>query len=171
MPRTLADGKTKFTVLLIEPNNPDAPTAAELNAGIDASPTILTSDFGWGATDSEKVAEKALSEANNANAIGAGNYTAGFSLWRLFDAVTGAPDTANEDLWVALQERGVTFWGYARETGKESAEAWATGDEIFLGAEAINDTPQPPSDRGGFIKRRIPIEIQRAYDNIVVAAT
>lgn len=171
MPRSLADGKLRFVILDEAPVNPEAPTAAELNAGIYASPNILTSDFAWGATDSEKVAEKALNEANNANAIGAGNYSAAASIWRLFVAGTGAPDTAAEDLWAMLEEKGTTLWGYARETGKDADAVFATGDEIYLGAEFVTDTPQPPSDRGGFIKRRVPFEIQRAWDNIVVAAT
>lgn len=171
MPRSLAAGKTKVTVLDTAPANPDAPTALELNAGEQASPRILDSDFSFGATDSEKVNEKALSEDNNANAIGAGNYTAGMSIFRLFDAITGAPDTVSETLWALLSAKGTTLWIYARETGKPSDDAWATGDEIYLGAEVVTDTPQPPSDRGGFIKRRVPMEVQVAWDNIEVAAT
>lgn len=171
MPRSLADGKLRFVVLDEEPANPDAPTALELNAGVYASPAILTSDFAWGATDSEKVAEKALNEANNANAIAAGNYSAAASIWRKFVTGTGAPDTVNEELWALLSEKGTTLWGYARETGLDADAVFATGHEIYLGAEFITDTPQPPSDRGGFIKRRVPFEIQRAWDNIVVAAT
>lgn len=170
MPRSLADGKTKVTVLTEAPADPEAPTDDELNAGIQAAPAILTSDFAFGATDSEKVAEKALNEANNANAIGAGNYTAAFSIWRLFNATTGAPDTVNETLWAAVKDKGTTLWVYARETGKDSDDVWVAADEIYLGAEVVTDTPQPPTDRGGFIKRRVVMEVQRAWDNIVVAA-
>ena len=42
MPRSLADGHIKFTILLTKPANPAQPTAAELAAGIDASCNILS---------------------------------------------------------------------------------------------------------------------------------
>lgn len=170
MPRSLADGHTKVTILLDAPANPAAPTVAELNAGIDASCNIMASDFAFGATDSDKVAEKALCVVNNANALGASNYTAGMTVFRYWDAVTKAADATADEVFDATREKGTTLWVYARETAKLSTEAWAATDEIYLGAEVLTDTPQPPSDRGGFIKRRVPMEVQAAYDDIAVAA-
>ena len=168
MARVLADGKTKFTILVTAPSNPAAPTAAELNAGIDLSCDILASDFSWTATDSDKVAEKALCDTGNSNAIGAGNYSAGLTLWRKF-LTAGGPDTANETGWAALSEKGAEVYGYARETDKDSTEAWEAADEIYLGGSVVTDTAQR-TDGTGFITRRIPLEPQRMYDNIVVAA-
>lgn len=170
MPRSLADGKTKFTILTTKPADPAAPTAAELNGGIDLSCNVLASDFTWGAADSDKVAEKALCVENNANALGASNFQAGFTIFRFFDATTGAPDTTPDAGFAAVKVRGTTIWGYARRTGKKATEAWATSDEIFFGAEAITDSPQPPSDLGGFIKYRIPLEVQSGYPFIEVAS-
>ncbi|WP_372699419.1 hypothetical protein [Arthrobacter sp. JSM 101049] len=167
--RVLADGKTKFTILITEPADPGAPTVTELLAGIDVQDDVLTSDFNWTATDSEKIAEKALSAKNNANAIGSGNYTAGLTLWRKYDPSTGAPDMANEPGWEAVKEKGTELWCYARESGKDPDVPWAEMDEIYLGGHVINDTPQKV-DGTGFIKRRIPLEPQTMYDNIVVAA-
>ena len=149
MARVLADGKTKFTILTTAPANPAAPTATELNAGIDLSCDILASDFNWTATDSDKVSEPALCDANNSNAIGKGNHTTGVTLWRKF--------LTSE------------VYGYARETDKDSTEPWAASDEIYLGGLVQTDTPQR-TDGTGFIKRRIPMEPQRMYDNITVAA-
>lgn len=168
MARVLADGKTKFTILTTAPVNPAAPTATELNAGIDLSCDILTSDFTWTATDSDKIAEKALCDKGNSNAIGAGNYSAGVTLWRKY-ATAGGPDAAAETGWAALLEKGSEVYGYARESDKDSTEAWASGDEIYLGGLVATDTPQR-TDGTGFIKRRVPMEPQRMYDNIVVAA-
>lgn len=168
MPRVLADGKTKFTILTTKPADPGAPTATELNAGIDLSCNVLTSDFNWSATDSDKIAEKALCDVGNSNAIGASNYTTGFTLWRYFLTAGGA-DTAADAGFTAVKEKGTTLWAYARETDKDSTEDWAAGDDIYLGGEVINDTPQR-LDGTGFIKRRIPLEAQRMYDNIEVAA-
>ena len=168
MARVLADGKTKFTILVTKPVNPAAPTATELNAGIDLSCDILTSDFTWGATDSDKIAEKALCDSGNSNAIGASNFAAGFTLWRKF-ATAGGFDEATELGWAAVKSKGATLYGYARQMDKDSTAAWAAEDEIYLGAEFITDTPQR-TDGTGFIKYRIPAEVQRGYPFIEVAA-
>ena len=166
--RVLADGKTKFTVLTTKPVNPAAPTSTELNAGIDLSQDVLSSDFTFGAVDSDKIAEKALGDEGNANAIGASNYQAGFTLWRKF-ATAGGFDDAAETGWAALKEKGTTLWAYARQMDKDASETWAATDEIYLGAELITDTPQR-TDGTGFIKYRIPAEVQRGYPFVEVAA-
>lgn len=170
MPRSLADGKIKFTILTDEPVDPAHPTVTELNAGIDASCAILSSDFTWTATDSDKVSEKALCEDENAEALGAGNYSLGITPFRYFDETTKNSDTTEDEVWTALKAKGTRFWGYARETAKKSTDPWVAADEIYLGAEVLTDTPQKPSDQGGYTKRRIPLVLQKAYDNILAAA-
>jgi len=167
--RTLSDGKTKFTVLTTKPVNPAQPLLTELTAGIDISCDILTSDFTWSAGDSEKIAEKALCDKNNSNALGAGNFTAGVTLWRKFDAVTGAPSPTDEPGWAALNTKGTEVWCYARETGKDSTDPWAAADEIYLGGSVLTDSPQR-TDGTGFIKRRIPMEPQSMFENITVGS-
>jgi hypothetical protein len=52
---------------------------------------------------------------------------------------------------------------------KDATAVWAATDEIYLGAEFITDTPQR-TDGTGFIKFRVPVEIQRGYPFIEVAA-
>lgn len=171
MPRSLADGKTKFTILTTKPADPAKPTAAELNAGVDASCNLMASDFLWGATDSDKVAEKALCVENNANSLGASNYQVGVTPFRYFDSATGASATdEGDDVFQALKTKGTTLYGYARKTSKKSTEPWAATDEIYLGGEFLTDEPQPPSDLGGFVKWRVPGEMQAAWPFITVAA-
>ncbi len=170
MPRSLADGKTKFTLLTTKPANPAAPTAAELNAGIQADPNVLASDFVFGATDSDTVGEKSLRDKNNANALGASNYQAGATFFRYFDETTGAIDPTEDVAFAAVKEKGALLWAYARKSGKDAAEDWAAEDEIYLGAEVITDEPQPPSDLGGYIKFRVPMQVQVAYPFIAAAA-
>jgi hypothetical protein len=166
--RVLAEGKTKFSILTTKPVNPAAPTATELNAGIDLSQDVLSSDFTFGAVDSDKIAEKALGDEGNANAIGASNYQAGFTLWRKF-ATAGGFDDAAETGWAALKEKGATVWAYARQMDKDASEPWAATDEIYLGAELTTDTPQR-TDGTGFVKYRIACEPQRGWPFIEVAA-
>lgn len=170
MPRSLAEGHTKVAILTTKPAIPTAPTVTELNAGIDAACAILSSDFQFGATDSEKVGEKALCVENNANALGAGNYQATMTPFRYFDATTKNADATADAVFQALKLKGTTLWVYARETAKKSTDAWAAADEIYLGAEILTDTPQPPQDRGGYVKRKVPMEVQTAWDNITAAA-
>lgn len=169
MPRTLANAKTKFTILTEEPVDWLAPTATELNAGIDASDRIMDSDFNFGATDSEKVAEKTLADENNANAISSGNYQAAFTAFRFHDATTGAPDPTGDVVHDACKVKGTELWLYGRRTGKKSTAAWAADDEIFLAAHVITDNLQPPGDLGGYIKERVPTEVQDAAAFIEVA--
>lgn len=169
MPRSLADGHIKLTILTTPPANPAAPTATELNAGIDISCDVLASDFTWSATDSDKVAEKALCTTNNANAIGAGNYQAGVTIFRMFDETTKNADLTEDAGYAALKEKGTTVYGYARETAKLSTETWAAADEIYLGLVVLTDSPQRVGD-GGYVKRRIPMEPQRGWEDIAVAA-
>jgi hypothetical protein len=170
MPRSLADGKTKFTLLTTKPADPENPTVTELNAGLHFEKNVLASDFLWGATDSDKVAEKALETENNANALGASNFQAGFTVFRYFDATTGAPDPTEDAKFAAVRAKGTELWGYSRKTGKKAGLPWGDDDEIYLGAYIVTDEPQPPSDLGGYIKYRVPAEVQEAWPWISAAA-
>jgi hypothetical protein len=168
MPKSLADGHIKLAVLTTAPANPAAPTAAELAAGINAACAILASDFALTATDSDKIAERALCELNNVNSLGASNYSAGLTIFRYFNGSSlGTADTTADVLFTAAKTKGTSLWLYPRKTGKLESAAWAATDELYLGAEVLTDTPQ--EQQGGFIKFRVPLEVQKAYPFIAVA--
>jgi hypothetical protein len=169
MPKSLADGHIKIAILTTAPANIAAPTVGELNAGIQAASRILASDWLWTPADSDKVAEKAVSDINNVNALGASNFSAGMTIFRYFDAGTGVADAVEDALFTATKTKGSTLYIYQRKTGKLETAAWATGDEISLGGAVITDLPQEPSDAGGYIKKRIPLEPQQMFPNIAVA--
>ena len=162
MPKSLADGHIKFTILTTKPADPASPTVTELAAGIDMECNILASDFTWSAADSDKIAEKALCDLSNKNALGSDNFTAGFTVFRKFDAATGAVDEAEDDAFQVAKVKGTTLWGYARQDGKVATDPWVAGDEIWLGQELLTDTPQTVTG-GGYIKARIPAESQAGY--------
>jgi hypothetical protein len=166
--KSLADGHRKVSILTAAPSNPLAPTVAELNAGIDATARILAADWTFGAADSDKVQEKSLADINNVNALGASNFAAGMTIFRYFDTVTGAPDATGDALWTATKTKGATLYVYERESGKVATTAWATAD-IAFGMQVLTDEPQKPSDTGGYIKRRVPMEPQTAYGLVSVA--
>lgn len=167
--KTLADGRLKLAVLTTAPANIAAPTAAELNGGIDASAKVLVSDFTFSPTDSDKVAERSLVDINNVNAIAASNFQAGITIWRYFNSGTGVADPTDDALWTAVKTKGTTLYLYARRIGKLGTATWASGDEIFLGGSVLTDNPQLPSDLGGQIKVRIPMEPQQMFPNITAA--
>lgn len=170
MPRSLADGHEKIAVLIEEPNNPDAPTVTELNAGIDAACAIMASGWTFGPTDSESFAEPAVCDLDNPETYGRSNGTFSASLFRYFATATpGQADAVPDALFAALKTKGSRVWVYARKTAKESTEAWAVDDEIRYGAEVLTDTPQD-SEPGGFIKRIVPGKIQKSWPDIEVAA-
>lgn len=173
MPTSLADGRTKVAILSVKPADPYAPTVAELEAGIDASCRILSSDYNVGATDSETVDEKPLCVEGNAIALGASNANIEFTPFRYFDETGKAEATDGDEIgdavFQATKTKGTRLWLYQRETSKKSTEAWAEGDEVD-GFEFLTDNPQQ-MDRTGYIKRKIRGAFQDLWLNGEVAAS
>lgn len=168
MPKSLADGKIKLAILSAKPANPASVTVAELTAGLDASSRILSSDYTLGPVDSDKVAEKPLSQEGNSNAMGPSNYQAGVTPFRYFNG-SGASEAVEDAVYQALKTKGARVWLVERQTSKKSTDAWAASDEIDV-FEVITDNPQKPSDMGGYIKRRVPMEVQDAWIGGAVSA-
>lgn len=166
--RSLAEGHKKLTICVTKPANVLQPTVSELNAAIDASCAILDSDFTWTAQDSDKTQEKAICTTNNANALGASNFSLGLTLFRYFDTTTKNPDATADAAFVALAVKGTTVWAYLRNNAKLSTAAWAAADVMELGGEAIVDAFQSPGN-DGFIKHRVPFEAQNMVQNIILA--
>lgn len=169
MARVLADEHIKLTVLTTKPADVEAPTATELNAGIDASCLVFADDYTWTATNSERVGERAICEGSASESPGIGNYDLGITAWRWYDPETGEIDATADELFAALKEKGTVVWVYERRSGKRYSEDWAAADEIHLGGEVTTDTPQATSNTG-FIKYRIPLMSGQMVDFGAVAA-
>lgn len=166
--RVLADGKIKFTILTAAPADPASPTAAELNAGIDASCKVALDGYQWSPGDSETINDAELCSSTNAETLGRDTANCAFKLYRYFlDA--GGIDATADALFAAVKEKGTTLWGYNRVSDKEYSEAWATGDEIILGAEFVTDWPQLDAP-SGWIKLTVPCKPQKTYPHIEVGA-
>lgn len=129
----------------------------------------LFDNFVAGPVDSDKVNERALADAGNADSFGASNFQLAFTLWRYWLAAGGV-DTSADAAFAALKVKGATLWGYVRRTDKLASAAWAAADEIAFGCEFTNDNPQTP-DGGGWIKYRIPCAVQRGWTFQPVAAS
>lgn len=169
MPRVLADGKTKLAFLTERPANPAAPTASELEAGIDMSCAILSSDFEFTAAASDTRDSKTLCQTGNAQRPGLSNHTANLTIYRFWKE-EGGSDAEGEDAgFEAVKVKSTPIWAYARKTEKFSDEPWEAGDEIYMGGEFLSDTPaQGALDDD--INVRTPLLPQRVYDYIAVGS-
>ena len=151
---TLADGRTKLTILTTEPDNPAAVDLAELAAGLPAGDWINKPDFKMSPTSSDTVPDQPISQAGNAVTFGNSNFEASATVLRDL-ATTGQPEIAGDLVWGALKTKGARVWLIRRE-GPLEAVAWADGDE-YDWAEVITDELQPSTDRGGYVKRIVPL--------------
>ena len=167
MPKTLADARTRISIMTVKPANPRAATVAELTAGIDGSCRVLKDDYRMSAVASDTVPDTELCSEGNAVTFGASNYEASITPFWYLDE-DGKSDALEDVVYQALKEKGTTVWIAERE-GPRYDEAWAAGDTYEL-YEVVTDNPQKPSTRGGYIKRTIPLGVQRAYLDGVVAA-
>ncbi|MCP3426028.1 hypothetical protein NBM05_08435 [Rothia sp. AR01] len=167
-PKTLADAKIRLTYCTYL-SDPENPTIAELNAGIDLSQRVLKADYRLSATASETVDDQAaLSDESNPVVLGPSNYEGLISIFRWFDPThLGRHDTLGDIAFQALKDKGTGGYMVARETGKRFDAAWEATDEVDV-YEILTDTPQKPTDNGGFIRRTVPLNPQRAWQNRAV---
>ena len=152
MPKSLADGKIKLTLFTAPLEDFDA---AALNTGVDIECNILKSDFRLSATTSETVDDTELCADGNAVVFGASNYEGNMTVFRYFKS-DGSVDAAADTLWAAAKEKGSHLYLAMRENGRDHEAEWINGDEGEYW-HVITDEPQMPSDRGGYIKRTIPL--------------
>lgn len=166
MPKTLADGRLKLVAMTTKPANPEAVTVAEATAGIDLSCRILKSDYRLSATGSDTVPDSELCSTGNAVSFGASNYEGSVTPFRYLTP-EGLADAANDVAWDTLREKGTTLWLLERE-GPEYDVTLANPHEYEL-FEIVTDEPQKPGDRAGFIKRVVPLGVQRHWRGVIAA--
>jgi hypothetical protein len=167
MPKTLADATIRLAILTTEPANMSAITVTELNAGIDASCRVLKSDYRMSPTASDTVADTELCSEGNAVTYGASNYEASLTpFWYLDEQ--GKSDMTEDVVYQALREKGTRVWLVQRQ-GPKYTQPWAVAD-VYDCFEVVTDNPQQPSDMSGYIKRTVPLGVQRAVLGQPVAA-
>ena len=164
--RTLADGRTRLIALTTKPANPEAVTAAEANAGIHLECRILKSDYRLSPTASDTLDEADLCKTGNAVTWGSSTYEGSVTPFRELTEA-GLADPTNDVAWETLTDKGTMLWLLESE-GKKHTEAFVAGDPYDL-FEVITDNPQKPGDRGGYIKRVVPLGVQDAWLNLQIA--
>jgi hypothetical protein len=157
MPKRLRDGNIK---LAFAPTIADiqAPTVAELTAGVDLSCATL-SDYTLGPSGSDTVNEKPVCSSSNVNTYGASNYEASMTFFRFLDATTFASDVDEDLPWDTFTGKGLH--GYLVErAGKPSSTPWTADDPVRV-FEVITDDPQDQNGvTGGFLKFVQPFSVQ-----------
>jgi hypothetical protein len=173
MPRSLADGHIKLSIMSTKPADPLAPTTTELAAGIDAAQRILSSDFKLGPVASDTVDEKDLSQEGNVKVLTTSNYEANLTPFRYFDTATGVAEVGTggeigDNVFQALKAKGSRVWVAKRFTSKKSTEAWAATDEVEV-YELVTDNASD-AEATGYIKKNVPVSVENAWLNGTVAA-
>ena len=162
--RTLADGNLKIALLTTKPANPAAITLTELMAGQEAAEHLAKSTTRFSPTASETIADGRVSDKGNPNSLGGSNYEANLGVFWLLDQDGKYVASANL-VYEAVREKGALVWFVLRE-GPDEAVDWAEGDDYEV-YEVISDNPQRPSENTGYVKRIVPLQVQRRVEGKV----
>lgn len=170
-PRTFADQHRKITVLTAPPTEPiGALTVATLEAGIDASCRVTQEGTRFAATASETLSQPAVCEPSSASVPARSNFEASMGVFRYFDETNpGAADPEADVLFQAVKHKGTPVYVVERLSGKDWDEEWATGDEYSVFAVTTDNWQRQSDPHAGYIHVTIPLTVQDAELNGVVA--
>ena len=176
MPRSLASGRRRVSILSVAPADLAKPTKAELDAGIMASCRILASGYTMGPGTSDTVDEATLCDEQTPKTPTNATWEDGeMTIFRYFDAqgkaetgAAGTPADIGDRVFQAMKIRGTTLWVYDRFTSKKATEEWAEGDEC-RGFEVVTDAWNT-GENEGWIKAVVPMLVQKGEINAVVSA-
>jgi len=158
MPFTAADASEKVTALQTKPADLEALTVTELSTGLDIQDHILKSDFRLSPTASATHNDTPLGAKGTHTNFAEGTAEGTITPFRDLDE-TGrpVPDSDTEAVFDLVKEKGSELWIAVRK-GPDPDEPWAAGDEYSV-YHVTTDTPQDPSDRGGWIKYVVPLGV------------
>ncbi len=167
MPLLLADARTRLTALTEKPANLSAITLAELAAGVELAGRVFKNGTRLSPTGSDTLNEPLLNAEGNSVVYGASNYEAAIVVAR-FLTTAGLADPTNDIAWDTFRAKGTHLWLVERE-GPHESETWAAAQpyEVY---HVITDNPQKPTERTGYVKRTVPLGVQTAVLDGVVAA-
>lgn len=173
MPKSLAEGREKWSILSTIPANPEAVTLAEAEAGLDISCALASADSRISAAASATFSDPAICDEIAVQMFGQSNYEGQAAPFRYFTEMgqseVDTDGAVRDEAWQALKEKATRGYMLLRRTSKRSREAFAAGDEYFL-YEFETDTPQSPSDRSSHMKYIVPLSIQNAWTGEIATA-
>jgi hypothetical protein len=168
MPRSLAIGAVKLTVLTTAPTVPGALSlATDLTGAKDVSDNILKSSYTLGATGADKVNEPSLAATTNSSVPGMSNYNADIEFFRYLDEEGKSVPT--EDVpFTLFTGKGIRVWLVERK-GPPSKTDLAAADVVDV-YEVLTDDPRPPKDYASYLKFGQLFHVQNVWNRVVIAA-
>ncbi len=170
MPRSLAIGAVKLTVLTVKPTVTGALSlATDLAAANakDVSDNILKSSYTLGATGADKVNEPSLAAVTNSSVPGMSNYNGDMEFFRYLDP-TGKSVPAEDVPFTLFTGKGIRVWLVERK-GPQSTAALAIADVVDV-YEVLTDDPRPPKDYASYLKFGQLFHIQNVWNRVAIAA-
>lgn len=143
MSKLTSNGNVKVAwILEADLANPAAPTPAELNDdAIDISAAIAFDGYELGASDSDDLDDRALTDLGNAVTRGFASYSA--TLPFFYDANYGDTNSVYNDAFDAFRVPLTTGYLVSR-VGQNAADPFAAGDVVsvfkFISGAGVNDT-------------------------------
>lgn len=167
-PRVLAEEKMSIVVLVDYDGPLDEIPADVIEGGLQASCRAVAADTRYSPTDSDTLADPAVCEPANSQALGASNYEGRLGLFRYPDPdEPGQHSEQYDEVFQALKVKGTDAVIVIRDLGLRWDAPFEPGQEIEA-YRVSTDWPQKPSDRTGYQKRVIPTPVQDARVNAVV---
>lgn len=171
MPRSVAEGREKISVLATDPELPSSGgtiSATVLNGGQDASCNLARNGHRMSAAASDTVSDPAVCDEGNTSVLGASNYEWTWAPFRYFDADTGLPDPTEDWLFDLVRDKGATVIAAQRRNGNPSDTDWVEGEEGYLWV-GVNDNATDPTDTGGYQKVNVIFTSIKRYPFTVTA--
>lgn len=110
--------------------NPQFPTVAELNAGVDLSAAIAWEDYEIGMQGSDDIEDRAITDLGNAISRGTANYGATLDFFR--DKNNTDATSIYRTAFETFRTNRVSGYLITRVSEKVATAAWAAGDNISV---------------------------------------
>lgn len=168
MPRSLAIGAVKLTVLTVAPAASGVLSlATDLTGAKDLSDSILKSTYTLGATGADKVNEPSLAATTNSSVPGMSNYNADMEFFRYLDAM-GKSAPLEDIPFTIFTGKGIRVWLVERK-GPQSSTALAVADVVDV-YEVLTDDPRPPKDYASYLKFGQMFHVQKVWNRVAITA-
>lgn len=147
------------------------PTAAILNAALDLSPAIAWQDYELGATDSDDVDDRGITDPGNAVSRGFANFGGTLSFFRDANLADSTSDYVKA--WNAFKTPRTYGYLVVRVADKKWSDVWAAGDRVsvyrFI-ADIITDDAEG-DDAVKFTVTFLPQGLLYPYARVAAAGT
>lgn len=163
--RVLADKGISVWMLDGKPEDPEAPTVEEINDG-DHIDCVVGTDFSVGSGTPNNTTDGPLCRGMEQQVPTSSTYESTITALRFYDKETRQIHVESDFFFQAVKEFGSTIWIAVRDGGKDPRKEpdAEDGDEVSI-YELISGGAGRASDRSGYQKRVIHVEVSDAYED------